>query len=42
MPPDDLMALAKADQRNVGDLLSDFIGMLHREGNSSGYMGNYL
>jgi integrase len=39
---DGLVAMAKADRRAVEDLLSDFMGRLHRERKAPGYMENYL
>jgi hypothetical protein len=37
-----LAALAKEDRRKVEDPLLDFMGKLHREEKSPGYMANYL
>jgi hypothetical protein len=42
MTADGLAALAKADRRKVENLLSDFMGQLHRAGKSPAYMANYL
>jgi len=42
LDPQRLVELARKDRKNVEDILSDFVTVLHGEGKAPGYIANYL